>query len=193
MKWKRATLTIIMFGLYLVISAQAKAQSGYSFGMEYGNADDDITVLQLNFNRDISGWFDERVVNPGSWGIATGLALTALNWNHENNNIFGSSVGLKFDYEIPFFKTRILRPYVEYELGAALISETVIGERDLSSVFHFKNQFGMGFKMRWGNFFVRVSHLSNGSLIQPNDGIDIHSAGVLLHFNARSASSFMNP
>ena len=182
LNWKKTTIAFFMFGFSLLFSAQSHGQNRYSLGFEYGDADDGISVVQLNFNKDVSGWFDERVLNLGSRGITTEFVLTALSLNHENNNIFGSSAGLKFDYEIPFLKARRLKPYIEYGLGTALISDTVIGDRDLSTNFHFKNQLGLGLKMKWGEFFVRASHLSNASLVQPNDGIDIISAGVMLTY-----------
>jgi len=181
-KWKIARIICLIFALSLSFFRQVHAQDPISLGFEYGNAKEDITTIQLNFYRDISRWFDERVVNLQSRGIKTGLALTAFNWDHENNEIFGSSVGFKFNYAIPFLITRRVSPFVEYELGTALISETRIGDRNLSTVFHFKNQLGLGLKMNWGSLFVRVSHFSNGRLRQPNDGIDILSAGVMFTY-----------
>lgn len=177
-----APVILLLLGLSFLFSKQSHAQDPYSIGVEYGNADEDISTIQLNFDRDISEWFDEQVVHLSSRGVTTDFALTAFYWYHDNNEIFGGSAGYNLNYGIPFLKARGLRPYIEYELGVALISETRVGDRDMSTVFHFKNQLGLGLKMNWGSFFIRASHFSNARLRQPNDGIDILSAGLLLTF-----------
>ena len=174
----KAVTTLSAFGFCLITATLSHADDLRSLSLELGDADVEIRVIQLDFTRNISVWFDDRVFNAGSKGIKTGLVYTAHYWDHVTNKNFGGSIGLRIDYEIPFLKTGMFRPYIEYGLGAALITETVIGDRDLSSIFHFRNQLGVGLKANWGGFFLRGTHLSNAGIIEPNDGIDIISAGV---------------
>lgn len=78
--------------------------------------------------------------------------------------------------------TGSFRPYVEAGLGAALISDTEIAGRDLSTTFQFEIRFGGGLRSERLDFHVRYMHYSNGSIKQPNHGIDAFLAGVAVSF-----------
>ena len=108
--------------------------------------------------------------------------MSALHWRHKSNELNGVSLGLRFDYEFHMPISRIFNPFAEYGLGVALISDTTIGARDMSSAFHFKNQLGLGLRTRHFDFFVRVSHFSNASMAAPNDGLDVLAVGVMFTY-----------
>lgn len=65
--------------------------------------------------------------------------------------------------------------YIEGGIGAHLISETEIEDIDLSSAFHFGSLIGIGMLLDQGRLDVglRLQHLSNAGIVQPNHGIDL--------------------
>lgn len=65
--------------------------------------------------------------------------------------------------------------YIEGGVGAHLISETQIEDRDLSSAFHFGSLIGAGMLLDQGRLDIglRLQHLSNAGIVQPNQGIDL--------------------
>lgn len=178
----RKIIAIIFAGVSSLFSTLSPADSLYSFGIEYGNRVDNVDVVQLLVTRNVSQWFDERIFDAGGRGIDTELAITAFHWSHRENDLNGASVGLRFIYEFQFLKTGKFTPHFEYALGTALLYDTVIGPQNLSTAFQFKNQLGLGFRTRHYDVFVRASHLSNASIKQPNDGLNILTVGLLFKF-----------
>lgn len=177
-----ATIAALVSGTLLLSPAILHADKVYSFGIEYGDVIDDIEVVQLLVTRDISEWFNQRIADAGSRGVDTELAMTILHWNHEENDLNGASIETRFIYDMHFLKIGRLTPHIEYALGTALISDTVIGTQNLSTAFQFKNQLGLGFRTQKYDFFFSASHLSNASIKQPNDGLNIIAAGVTFKF-----------
>ena len=96
----KKSVVFLIYGSSLGLASLSHADDLYSFGLEYGIADDQVDVFQVDLVRNISAWFDERVFNAGSRGIGTGLELSALHWSHELNSLSGVSIGLRFDYEL---------------------------------------------------------------------------------------------
>ena len=178
----KKSVVFLICGSSLAFSSLSHADELYSFGLEYGIADDQVDVIQVDLVRNISAWFDERVFNAGRRGIGTGLELSALHWSHELNSLSGVSIALRFDYELPALTTQRFAPFFEYSLGMGLISDTVIAMRDMATAFHFKNQLGLGVRTNRSDFLVRISHFSNASIAAPNDGLNILTAGFIVSF-----------
>ena len=65
--------------------------------------------------------------------------------------------------------------YIEGGIGAHLVSETEIEDIDLSSTFHFGSLIGAGLLLDQGrlDLGIRLQHLSNAGISQPNQGIDL--------------------
>jgi len=72
--------------------------------------------------------------------------------------------------------------YLQASIGAALLSRTVIDDRDMESTFQFEDRFGVGIKRESFDFHVRYMHYSNAGLSWPNSGIDIFLAGLAYKF-----------
>ena len=79
-----------------------------------------------------------------------------------------------------------LVPYAEAGIGAHLVSDTKLGERDLSTAFQFGPMIGlgMGFGER-GQYELsyRYQHLSNADIKTPNDGLELHLLRLGYSFN----------
>lgn len=78
-----------------------------------------------------------------------------------------------------------LQPWLEGAIGAHLISETMIADRDLSSTFQFGSHIGAG--IRFGDnkqyeLGYRFQHLSNAGIKGKNDGVNMYLVRVGYHF-----------
>ncbi len=116
-------------------------------------------------NKRLGGYF-EASVNHWSGG---GSDLNAV--------AFSPVLALYFDNRVGSFT-----PYIEAGAGGALLSETEMAGRDLSTAFQFELRFGAGLRSERLDFHVRWMHYSNGSIEQPNHGVDAFVAGIAVGF-----------
>ncbi len=65
-----------------------------------------------------------------------------------------------------------VRPYIGGSMGAAHVSDTRIGGRDLSTRLQFEDRIGIGIRSSRVDVYVSYVHYSNASLKSPNDGMD---------------------
>ncbi len=120
---------------------------------EWGAAD--LTLrpeLQVNRHR----VFDDDVPGPSALWQAGGAAILQA-----------------------FLGEGALRPYLEIGLGINYLTRSELGDDQYSTRFQFGEHLGAGIAMR-DDFFagVRISHYSNGGLMQPNNGLN--AAQVLI-------------
>ena len=72
--------------------------------------------------------------------------------------------------------------YFEFGTGPHAISGTVLGHQDLSSVFQMGSVFGLGYETARWRLGYRYQHLSNGEIVLPNEGLDLHALRVVRAF-----------
>ena len=75
--------------------------------------------------------------------------------------------------------------YGEAAIGFHLYSRTSIGDRRLSTAFQFGDHVGIGYRFGVKSAFdlsYRYQHLSNGSIKQPNQGINFNQIRLQYHF-----------
>lgn len=75
--------------------------------------------------------------------------------------------------------------YAEAGIGVHYLSRTSLGDRRFATQFQFGDHLALGY--RFGprgayDLAYRYQHLSNGSIKQPNDGIDFHQLRLQYHF-----------
>ena len=106
------------------------------------------------------GWMD--VYSEASFGF----------WDKGDDQIYVGAYSPVFIY---YFgdETWSVHPYIEAGIGVAGISQTKIDTRDLSTAFQFEDRIGIGARMKDLDLSFRYMHYSNGSIVLPNDGIDI--------------------
>jgi hypothetical protein len=65
------------------------------------------------------------------------------------------------------------RPYADIGIGVHVLSEHRIGERELSTPYHFGSIAGVGLELESGlDLSLRFQHLSNAAVGLPNPGIN---------------------
>ena len=133
----------------------------------FGHSRDGIEIHRLGLRKDIGLLFCSDL------GCLTGYYEASLSyWERGNNNISGVAFSPVFVYYFGS-KSNSIHPYIDAGIGGAIISDTKIGNRDLSSNLHFEDRIGFGLRGRNYDVNFRYLHYSNAGLKQPNEGIDI--------------------
>lgn len=141
------------------------------------SASDSIAIYRLAWQRD----WERRWFTAGEWFLGGYWEVNLGYWKGEegktgNSDLF--EVGV-----VPVFRLQRhqplasgMRPYVEFAVGAHLLSETKIEDRELGSAFQFGDHIGVGALFGKGEQFdlgFRLQHISNAGLKEPNDGINV--------------------
>jgi lipid A 3-O-deacylase len=117
----------------------------------------------------------------GSWDAALGQ------WHHRNARP-GQNDDITEVSLTPVFRLQanaLRGPYVEAGLGAHLLSRSQIGDKRLSTSFHFGSHAGVGYRFgERGQFDVgyRFQHLSNAGIKKPNPGINFNQIRFVYRF-----------
>ncbi|THB75123.1 MAG: acyloxyacyl hydrolase [Desulfobacteraceae bacterium] len=150
------------------MGAQRLEKSGYSVNVAYGQANDDIDIYRLGIKKN---WC--RSLYDTGFGYLSGYFEASVNsWDHDDDSV--TAIGLSPVFAFYFGSPdQAVLPYVEAGIGAALISQTMIGGRDMASKFQFEDRVGIGLKYERFDICFRYMHYSNAGISEPNDGIDI--------------------
>jgi len=144
-----------------------------------------IDVLQVGIQkRWRHSWF-----TGGAWYLGgywdTELAVMDADAG-DTKEVLGLSITPVLRYQRDANLSSGVTPFAEAGLGAHLLSDTHIGYNDLSSSFQFGSLIGVGvgFGER-GQYELsyRYTHLGNGDIKKPNDGIDMHLLKLGYDFN----------
>ncbi|GAB1232159.1 acyloxyacyl hydrolase [Ferrigenium sp. UT4] len=129
-------------------------------------------------------WLDEgRWRLTGYWEAAAGQWRSA---NAAGKNKRFTDVGFTPVFRFEQQSLSAFAPYFEGGIGAHLISPKFSNaDRRFSTVFQFGDHIGVG--ARFGDhhqfdFGYRFQHLSNGSIKQPNPGINFNQINLIYRF-----------
>jgi hypothetical protein len=158
----------------LLFSTGAFAVDGMS--VEYGNGDaTDMARVGANWKWD-KQWF-----TGGNW-LATGFWEASVGrWNGHSavgNNQTITDFGITPVFRFQQKNQSGFSPYAEAAIGFHLITPTFINaDRKFGSAFQFGDHVGFGARFGDRQQFdlgYRFQHLSNGSIKQPNQGINFN-------------------
>ena len=139
-----------------------------------GEGSPEIGIYRVGVQRSFDQWLSRKNIP------LTGFFESSVNIWDGSNTIFGLAISPVFSYAIYRFGKYELNLHAG--IGVALISETTISGRDMSSAFQFEDRAGFELKGDRVDFYALYLHYSNASLVQPNDGIDIFSFGINIKF-----------
>lgn len=162
-------LMMVILSLTLLSAGTVMAQdSGCWASSGYGQAGDDIDIFRLGVKKEFGSSFYET-----GFGFLSGYWEGSLNyWAHDEDRI--TAVGFSPVFAFYFGRPGVrMLPYIEAGIGVAVLSETVINGRDMSSKFQFEDRIGAGIRYDRFDLNVRYMHYSNAGISEPNDGIDI--------------------
>ena len=173
----------IVLMLALALPAQAYAVDGFSIEAGNGMGTDMMRAgIQWDWHKQ---WFDH-----GGWHLGGFWDASVGQWRGHaqiggNQNItdFGLTPVFRYQRNSSLFG---IVPYVEGAVGFHLISPTYINaDRKFSTSYQFGDHVGAGF--RFGDkaqydLTYRFQHLSNGSIKEPNQGINFNQIRFAYHF-----------
>ena len=166
---------IVAIVCLLIFSFSAHAEQKFDAISFYaGEGSPEIGIYRVGVQNSFDQWLSRRNIP------LTGFFESSVNIWDGSNTIFGLAISPVFSYAIYSFGKYELNLHAG--IGVALISETTISGRDMSSAFQFEDRAGFELKGDRVDFYALYLHYSNASLVQPNDGIDIFSFGVNVKF-----------
>lgn len=128
--------------------------------------------VQNRWNRT---WF-----NDGAWYLGGYWDLEAAYWDSDhdtNGSLYDVSLTPVLRLERDAGLSQTASPFTELGVGGHLLTESKIGNRDLSSTFQFGLHAGLGLgigdKGRY-QLMYRYQHLSNANTKSPNQAINFH-------------------
>ena len=132
--------------------------------VEVGRGDDRTSVARVA----LTDYWHKRLPPDDVWRLAGYWEVSAAVWDNSDDST--ADIGIT-----PVFRVQYQRYYVEGAIGLHFVSTHISHSRVFSTVVQFGDHVGAG--MRFGregryDLGVRLQHLSNGSLKQPNPGIN---------------------
>ncbi len=127
--------------------------------------------------------WDKRWLETGNWHLGAYWDLQAGQWKGKERRI--TDIGFTPVFRFQQTRRDSFSPYIEGAIGFHLISKTRLDdERAFGSAFQFGDHVGIG--ARFGergryDLSLRLQHLSNGSIKEPNDGINFAQVRFQLH------------
>ncbi len=178
-----ATIALVAGGF----AGNVHAVDGMSvvYGSGEGGDNVDMARVGMQWNWDKT-WFDE-----GSWELTGYWELDMGYWDGKDSTATTQSSLLDIGIT-PVFRFQkkasggSIQPYIEGGIGAHLLSDSRINDKDMSTSFQFGDHVGLGVvfgeKQEW-DLSYRLQHFSNAGLDTPNPGINFHQLRVSYRFN----------
>jgi len=167
----------LLFLLLAAASLSARALDGVS--LEAGTGNQGVHMARLGLQWDWQRkWLAERDWRLGGyWDASIGA------WNGGPDTVWDYGFTPTFRYE----RAAGGSPYVEAGIGVHYLSTVhVASTRDFSTRFQFGDHVGVGLRFGPGGRYdlgLRLQHLSNGGIREPNPGINFLQLRFQLHFS----------
>ncbi|MDE2311408.1 MAG: acyloxyacyl hydrolase [Betaproteobacteria bacterium] len=173
-------LSALMFSTMAM--GQAYAVDGVSIEYGKGNSADMVRVGAL--------WnWDKSWLNDGDWHITGFWDASLGQWRGKSsvgNNQTVTDIGITPVFRFEQKNPSGMAPYVEGAIGFHLISPAFIyANRKFGSSFQFGDHVGFGVRLgdrRQFDLGYRYQHLSNGSIKEPNHGINFNQIHLDYYF-----------
>jgi lipid A 3-O-deacylase len=128
--------------------------------------------IQNNWNRT---WFNEGAWFVGGYWDAS-LAYMKSDFN-QNSRLYDLSITPFLRLQRDAALSKGVSPFSEIGIGGHLLTDTKIGERDLTTRLQFGPEVGLG--LGFGDkgsykLTYRYQYLTNGGIKDPNDGLKMH-------------------
>ena len=140
-----------------------------ALGVETGIGDDHTHLLRISV---IERW-RKQMERAEAWRLAGYWEFSGALWDNTEEST--ADVGIT-----PVFRVEHKAFYVEGAVGVHFVQARISAHRSFSTAIQFGTHAGFGLHFGKYDLGVRIQHLSNGSLKQPNPGINF--ALVHLHY-----------
>lgn len=168
-------LGILCFG----VSFTANADRGVSFSSGWGAGD--IIPIRIGFQKYWPrSWRDDKLINVRGYWEASLYQMFGKQTNEpgSNNSLQAGVIAGSFRFELNENMGDNVWPYLDFGLGASLVSKREISGKELGINYQFEDRVGFG--MRFGKnrkyeIGYRFIHFSNAYLGDPNHGLNLHT------------------
>jgi hypothetical protein len=131
-------------------------------GVETGIGDDRTHILRISV---IDRWRKHQKERSDVWRLAGYWDFSAALWDNSTEST--ADVGIT-----PVFRAEHKALYVEGAVGVHFVQAHISAHRTFSTALQFGTHVGAGLHFGKYDLGVRIQHLSNGHLKQPNPGIN---------------------
>ena len=151
----------------LLASLAARAADGISF--ELGQGDRDVSLARVG----VHSYYALQKLEPHNVHVLLEASLGY--WSTDEGPIWDVAMTPVFRYA----RSRTSGPYLEAAIGLHFLSDTHIQPNvTLSTHFQFGDHIGVGLRRGRYDFGLRLQHLSNAGLRNPNPGVNFVSLRV---------------
>jgi len=148
--------------VFFFLAGTAHAVDGIA--LEVGHGDDSTSLIRFA----ITDSWRKREPAPREWRLAGYWEFSAGLWDNKDEST--AEIGIT-----PVFRIERNRLYLEGAIGVHLVTTHISAQRVFSTAFQFGTHVGAGYRfgpaLRY-DLGLRVQHISNGGLREPNPGID---------------------
>ena len=162
-------------GMALGLAAgQARALDGASVVAGGG---DDTSVVRVGLHWD----WDKRWFTEGDWHVTGRWEAEVGGWDNGG----GADLSITPVFQLKPNADSQPHPFFELGIGAHILTDEVLDDRDMGGEFHFGTHLGVGYRFgddnRW-ELSYRFQHLSNAGIDDRNPGIEFHLLRLGYHY-----------
>ena len=151
-----------LFAATLLLMAFA-AHAADGFSLEQGPGDRDVSLLRVG----VHSYYQLQKLEPHNLHVLVEASLGY--WSTDEGPIYDIATTPVFRYA----RSRNSGPYLEAAIGLHFLSDTHIKpDVTLSTHFQFGDHIGVGVRRDKYDVGIRLQHLSNAGLRNPNPGIN---------------------
>ena len=136
-----------------------------ALAVELGRGDDRTNLLRISF---VDKWRKKQPPAGAEWRLAGYWDLSLAVWDNHDESVADVSA-------TPVFRLARSAAYIEAAIGFHLVTTHISAHRTFSTAFQFGEHLGAGYRFgpaRRYDLGLRVQHISNGGISQPNPGIN---------------------
>lgn len=166
----------------MVVAETAISAQGVSIGFGQGNEDIAATRFSAIWDWKTQWNLYKQLSVSGYW------EASLSRWNGDpsepNSNDKMTLIAAAPVFVLQY-QTHYLTPYIQAGIGASLLSETEIGDRELSTNFQFEDRLGAGIKFgpqQKLDLNLTAFHHSNAGIKRPNNGVNLVLVNLIYRF-----------
>jgi lipid A 3-O-deacylase len=151
----------ILAAALLLAAASAHAVDGIS--LDLGKGDRGASLVR------VGGHWNYELVKLAPHDIHPYIEVSVAHWHTEKSDLYDTAITPVFRYA----RSPHDGPYVEAAIGLHILSGTHLQENvSLSTRFQFGDHIGVGVRRGHYDVGLRLQHLSNAGLRNPNPGVN---------------------
>jgi len=155
---------------------QKKNHSIDSIALAIGKTANDKNLQRISIQKN----FKEKFSLTDNLQFDGYFDFSTTRFDFGQKNIYNFSITPVFQYNL--IQRKNFGTYLFAGVGVSLFSDTMADTKNLSTYFQFDDRIGIGLKKEMIDFQLAYFHNSNGSIKEPNDGIDMILLNIMYKY-----------